>query len=95
VSITCANTIALVLLTKLIAICSRCEDQVKFFVSQCSCQKVFVSKAKLMLRLSLMYISTLFIIKLELVSRARSVECVKIMFFNFLDNDPIKLIFGE
>jgi hypothetical protein len=42
-----------------------------------------------------MFVSTLFIIKMELPLRARSVECVKIMFFNFFDNDPVNLIFGD
>jgi hypothetical protein len=41
-----------------------------------------------------MYDSTLFIIKIGVSSRARSVECVKITIFNFLDDDPIELIFG-
>jgi hypothetical protein len=42
-----------------------------------------------------MYVSTLFITKLELPSCPWPVECVKIMFFNFVDNDPIELIFDD
>jgi hypothetical protein len=88
-----ADVNALEPLTKLIAICLRCEDQVKFFESQCSNQEVFVSCAGLMLQLSSVYVTTLFIIKLKRPCCPWPVECVKIMFFIFFDNDPIELIF--
>jgi hypothetical protein len=93
--VACANTNALEPLRKLIALTSRCEDQLKFFESKYSNQKGFVSYAGLMLRLSSTYVSTLFIIKLKHPPRARSVECVKFTVFNFFDNDPIKSIFGD
>jgi hypothetical protein len=39
--------------------------------------------------------TTLFIVKLELPPHTRSVECVKLTVFNFLDNRPICLIFDH
>jgi hypothetical protein len=93
--VTCADTVALKPLTNRISTCWISEDQVKFFVFQCSNQDVFVSHAGLMFRLTSTYVSMLFIIKSELPLRVRSVECVKITFFNFFDNDPIELIFGD
>jgi hypothetical protein len=66
------NIVALDPLRNRISITSICEDQLKFFESKYSNQEGFVSYAGLMLRLSSMYVSTLFIIKLKHPPRAVS-----------------------
>jgi hypothetical protein len=90
-----ANMVALDPLRNRISITSICEDKREIFIWQNSNQKIFVSCGRLMSRLSSMYVPTLFIIKLELSSRVRSMECIKITFFNFLDNHSTYLIFGS
>jgi len=60
-----------------------------FFAQPCSGQTVQVIETGLMTRLSFMCILTLFIVKLELASRAQSVEGAQIAFFNYLNNCSI------